>query len=75
MSEPIDDRLMTPAEVASIFRVNPKTVERWANAGLLTAVRPNPNGWRRYKESQVRNLLDMQDNGKNAEDNGELSCG
>jgi predicted site-specific integrase-resolvase len=27
------DRLLTPREVAEIFRVDPKTVTRWAKAG------------------------------------------
>ncbi|HWW52377.1 MAG TPA: helix-turn-helix domain-containing protein, partial [Acidimicrobiales bacterium] len=27
------DALLTPAEVAALFRVNPKTVTRWARAG------------------------------------------
>ena len=48
--------LMTPAEVAALFRVDPKTVTRWADAGKLTAVR-TLGGHRRYRESEVRNLL------------------
>ena len=31
------DALLTPAEVAALFRVNPKTVTRWARAGKITA--------------------------------------
>src|SRR5579872_267777 len=31
--------LLTPREVAAMFRVDPKTVTRWANAGKLTSVR------------------------------------
>ncbi len=31
--------LLTPAEVASMFRVDPKTVTRWAKAGKLSAIR------------------------------------
>jgi hypothetical protein len=33
MNEPTVIRLMTPAEVAAAFRVDPKTVTRWAAAG------------------------------------------
>ncbi|MGI8792096.1 MAG: helix-turn-helix domain-containing protein, partial [Acidimicrobiales bacterium] len=33
------DPLLTPAEVAALFRVNPKTVTRWARAGKITAIR------------------------------------
>ena len=31
--------LLTPAEVAALFRVDPKTVTRWAKAGKLTSIR------------------------------------
>ncbi|NCV44974.1 MAG: helix-turn-helix domain-containing protein, partial [Actinobacteria bacterium] len=30
--------LLTPSEVASLFRVDPKTVTRWAKAGKLTPI-------------------------------------
>jgi excisionase family DNA binding protein len=49
--------LLTPAEVATMFRVDPKTVTRWAKAGKLTSIR-TLGGHRRYKESEVRSLLD-----------------
>ena len=48
--------LLTPAEVASMFRVDPKTVTRWANAGKLSAVR-TLGGHRRFYEGEVRSLL------------------
>ena len=47
---------MTPAEVASLFRVDPKTVTRWAKSGKLTSIR-TLGGHRRYKESEVKELL------------------
>jgi excisionase family DNA binding protein len=50
------DYLLTPSEVASLFRVDPKTVTRWAKAGKLSAVR-TLGGHRRYRESEVRDLL------------------
>lgn len=50
------ERLLTPAEVAFAFRVDPKTVTRWAKAGKLSAIR-TPGGHRRYRESEVRRLL------------------
>ena len=49
--------LLTPAEVASMFRVDPKTVTRWAKAGKLTSIR-TLGGHRRYRESEVRALLE-----------------
>ncbi|HLS48407.1 MAG TPA: BldC family transcriptional regulator [Actinomycetaceae bacterium] len=48
--------LLTPGEVADLFRVNPKTVTRWANAGKLTPVR-TLGGHRRYRRSEVERLL------------------
>ncbi|MDP9444658.1 MAG: developmental transcriptional regulator BldC [Actinomycetota bacterium] len=48
--------LLTPAEVAAMFRVDPKTVTRWAKAGKLSSVR-TLGGHRRYRESEVRALL------------------
>lgn len=50
------DRLLTPGEVADLFRVDPKTVTRWAKAGKLTSIR-TLGGHRRYRESEVRKLL------------------
>jgi len=51
-----DDALLTPAEVARMFRVSPKTVTRWARAGKLTAMR-TLGGHRRFRASEVRDLL------------------
>ena len=48
--------LLTPSEVASLFRVDPKTVTRWAKLGKLTSIR-TLGGHRRYKESEVKALL------------------
>jgi CRP-like cAMP-binding protein len=48
--------LLTPAEVATMFRVDPKTVTRWAKAGKLTSIR-TLTGHRRYRETEVRALL------------------
>jgi excisionase family DNA binding protein len=51
------DRLLTPGEVAGLFRVDPKTVTRWAAAGRIGSIR-TPGGHRRFRESEVRALLD-----------------
>jgi excisionase family DNA binding protein len=50
------EALLTPAEVAAMFRVDPKTVTRWAKAGKLSSIR-TLGGHRRYRESDVRELL------------------
>lgn len=54
---PETDPLLTPSEVATLFRVDPKTVTRWAKAGKLTSIR-TLGGHRRYRETEVRSLLD-----------------
>ncbi|WP_324649367.1 BldC family transcriptional regulator [Georgenia sp. H159] len=51
-----EETLLTPGEVAARFRVDPKTVTRWANAGKLSAVR-TLGGHRRYRRSEVDELL------------------
>ena len=48
--------LLTPAEVAKIFRVDPKTVTRWAKAGKITAIR-TLGGHRRYRQSEIHALI------------------
>lgn len=50
------DALLTPSEVAALFRVNPKTVTRWARAGKITAIR-TLGGHRRFRASEVRAFL------------------
>ena len=55
-SQPQPEALLTPAEVAALFRVDPKTVTRWAKAGKLSSIR-TLGGSRRYRESEVRQLL------------------
>lgn len=52
-----DERLLTPAEVAALFRVNPKTVSRWARSGKLHAIR-TLGGHRRFRASEVRENLE-----------------
>ena len=55
-----EDRLLTPAEVAHMFRVNPKTVTRWVRSGKLTAIR-TLGGHRRFRASEIeRALREMQ---------------
>ncbi|MFM7059685.1 MAG: BldC family transcriptional regulator [Actinomycetes bacterium] len=50
------EALLTPAEVAAMFRVNPKTVTRWARAGKISAIR-TLGGHRRFRASEVRSFL------------------
>lgn len=55
-STQVTPELLTPAEVATMFRVDPKTVTRWARSGKLTSVR-TLGGHRRYRAAEVRKLL------------------
>ena len=60
-SLPLDtanDPLLTPGQVAQIFRVNPKTVARWALAGKLKSVR-TPGGHNRYRTSEINRLMQI----------------
>jgi excisionase family DNA binding protein len=59
------ERLLTPGEVASLFRVDPKTVTRWAAAGRISSIR-TPGGHRRFRESEVRALLRGEASGATA---------
>ena len=62
---PLDlaERLMTPAEVATAFRVDPKTVTWWAKTGKLSSVR-TLGGHRRYREAEIRGLLTAGESGQ-----------
>ncbi len=49
--------LLLPSEVAALFRVDPKTVTRWANSGRISAIR-TLGGHRRFLESEIMEILD-----------------
>ena len=53
---PGDLPLMTTGEVAAAFRVDVKTVIRWANEGKLPSVR-TPGNHRRFWRSTVEAML------------------
>ena len=52
-----ENRLLTPSEVAALFRVDPKTVTRWAQQGKLHSIR-TLGGHRRYSEAEIQAFLD-----------------
>lgn len=52
MKQNAEEQLLTPAQVARRFEVDPKTVTRWAKKGLLQTVR-TLGGHRRYRKSDV----------------------
>lgn len=53
----IDGELLTPAEVGALFRVDAKTVTRWALHGRLTGAIRTPGGHRRWRAEDIRKLL------------------
>ncbi len=59
------ENLLTPAEVAALFRVDPKTVTRWAKAGKIGSIR-TLGGHRRFRESEVRALLESVEGRRSA---------
>jgi excisionase family DNA binding protein len=63
------DRLLTPGEVAALFRVDPKTVTRWAASGRISSIR-TPVGHRRYREVEIRALLGINDGPNNNSESG-----
>ncbi|POM25160.1 Helix-turn-helix domain protein [Actinomadura rubteroloni] len=54
--EPKQPTLYTPSEVAQFFRVDPKTVTRWARTGTLNPI-TLPSGHRRYHATEIHELL------------------
>jgi excisionase family DNA binding protein len=49
--------LLTVSEVAELFRVNARTVKRWAKTRRVTAIR-TPGGHHRYPAAQIYALLE-----------------
>jgi len=56
MTATMGGRLLTPGEVAALFRVDPKTVTRRDTAGRIGSIR-TPGGHRRFREAEVNDLL------------------
>jgi excisionase family DNA binding protein len=52
-----EHELLTPSEVAVLFRVDPKTVTRWAQAGRISSIR-TIGGHRRFRASEVQRFLE-----------------
>jgi excisionase family DNA binding protein len=50
------ERLLTPAEVAALLQVDPKTVTRWAEQGKFGSIR-TLGGHRRYSETEIHAYL------------------
>lgn len=53
-----DKRLLTRSDVAEIFQVSPSTITRWADRGILPAVK-TLGGHRRYEAKVVQQLIEQ----------------
>jgi excisionase family DNA binding protein len=53
-NEVAHDELLTTAELGRMFRVNPKTVTRWAGTGKIMAVRTLGGHLRFYRSEITR---------------------
>ena len=49
--------MLTPGEVASLLRVDPSTVTKYANKGKLRVFR-TPGGHRRYYADEIRAIIE-----------------
>jgi excisionase family DNA binding protein len=48
--------LLTPGEVATALRCDPKTLVIWANTGRIPCIK-TPGGHRRYRRTDVEAML------------------
>lgn len=63
MEYDMNDRLLRPSDVAKLFRVDPKTVTRWANQGRIPSVK-TPGGHRRFFESAILKIIKENTDGQ-----------
>ena len=54
------DRLLGIREVADLFGVDISTVRRWDDAGHLSSVRVGKRGHRRFRQEDIRRLLESR---------------
>lgn len=52
-----NDELLTSGEVAALFKVERKTVNRWEREGRIPQAIRTPGGHRRYSRAAVMELL------------------
>lgn len=54
-----NDELLTSQEVARLFRVDPRTVTRWAKTGRISCIR-TLGGHRRYRSSEIKTIYHQE---------------
>lgn len=52
---------VSSGEAALMLRINPRTVVRWAEQGVLETVEWSPGGHRRFRRSDVEALKALRD--------------
>jgi excisionase family DNA binding protein len=57
-ARPVEDRIVTAGEVAQMFGVSTKTVDRWEETGKLRPAFRTPGGHRRYRLTEVQALIE-----------------
>ncbi len=55
--------LITIGQASKRLGIHIDTLRKWDEAGKLKAVRPLGKGWRRYKLSDIYNILNGKTNG------------
>jgi excisionase family DNA binding protein len=56
-TEPTEEKMLMPSETARMFGVAEQTLARWARAGKVPSIK-TPGGHRRYREAEIRALLE-----------------
>ena len=54
-------KMLTTIQVAELLGVHANTVRKWANQGILQAIRLGPRGDRRFPQEDVIRLLGKMD--------------
>ncbi len=65
MSASVPESLLTPKEVSAVYRVDPRTVLRWAKAGRIKSVDTPGGRLKRFRASDVEALLAAPDEPQN----------
>jgi excisionase family DNA binding protein len=56
-----NDRLLTTEEVAGLFRVDAKTVQRWAKAGRVASIRTPGGHEHRFRAVEIYALRNREE--------------
>lgn len=54
-----DTVYLTTSEIAAKYRVNPSTVRRWVERGVIIPSFTTPGGHHRFRESDLASLMNV----------------